>query len=39
MKRVFRLFPPRRQTTKEKQIAECYGRSPEGRIIVRLRLS
>ncbi|NJN20840.1 MAG: hypothetical protein HC812_06165 [Leptolyngbya sp. RL_3_1] len=39
MKRVFRLFPPRRQTTKEKQIAECYARSPEGRIIVRLRLS
>ena len=39
MKRVFRLFPPRRQTAKEKQIAECYARSPEGSVIVRLRLS
>ena len=38
MKRVFRLFPPRRQTIKEKRIAECYTRSPEGHIIVRLRL-
>lgn len=38
MKRVFRLFPPRRQTVKEKQIAECYTRSPEGHIVVRLRL-
>ena len=39
MKRVFRLIPPRRQTAKEKQIAECYTRSPEGDIIVRLRLN
>ncbi len=39
MKRVFRLIPPRRQTAKEKQIAECYTRSSEGKIIVRLRLS
>ncbi|MEB3209933.1 MAG: hypothetical protein VKL39_01205 [Leptolyngbyaceae bacterium] len=39
MKRVFRLFPPRRQSVKEKQIAECYGRSPEGHVIVRLRLN
>ncbi|MEO1522762.1 MAG: hypothetical protein AAFU78_18555 [Cyanobacteria bacterium J06633_2] len=39
MKRVFRLFPPSRQTIKEKQIAECYTRSPEGHIIVRLRLN
>ncbi|MEO1295816.1 MAG: hypothetical protein AAFW75_08425 [Cyanobacteria bacterium J06636_16] len=39
MKRVFRLFPPRRQTIKEKRIAECYTRSPEGHVVVRLRLS
>ncbi len=39
MKRVFRLIPPRRQTAKEKQIAECYTRSPAGEIIVRLRLN
>jgi hypothetical protein len=39
MKRVFRLFPPSRQTVKEKQIAECYTRSPEGHVIVRLRLN
>lgn len=39
VKRVFRLFPPRRSTIKEKQIAECYTRSAEGQIVVRLRLS
>lgn len=39
MQRVFRLFPPRRSTSKEKQIAECYTRSPDGQVIVRLRLS
>jgi hypothetical protein len=39
MKRVFRLFPPRRQTIKEKRIAECYDRTPEGQVIVRLRLT
>lgn len=39
MKRVFRLFPPRRQTIKEKRIAECYTRSPEGHVVVRLHLS
>ena len=39
MKRVFRLFPPRRQAIKEKRIAECYTRSPDGHVIVRLRLS
>jgi len=38
MKRVFRLFPPRRQTIKEKRIAERFTRSPEGHIVVNLRL-
>lgn len=39
VKRVFRLFPPRRRTVKEKQIAESYTRSPDGSVIVRLHLS
>ena len=39
MKRVFRLFPPPRQTAKEKRIAECYTRSPEGHVVVRLHLN
>ncbi|MGB3310387.1 MAG: hypothetical protein WBG32_04520 [Nodosilinea sp.] len=39
MKRVFRLFPPRRQTAKEKQLADSYTRSPDGHVVVRLQLS
>lgn len=39
MKRVFRLFPPRRQTVKEKQLADSYTRSPDGHVVVRLQLS
>ena len=39
LKRVFRLIPPRRRTINTKQVAECYTRSPEGQIVVRLRLS
>jgi hypothetical protein len=39
MKRVFRLFPPRRRTIKEERIAEYYTRSPAGHIILPLRLS
>ena len=39
MKRVFRLFPPHRRTIKEERIAEYYTRSPEGHVVLRLRLS
>jgi hypothetical protein len=39
VRRVFRLFPPRRQTAKEKQIADCYTRSPDGQVVVRLHLN
>jgi len=39
VKRVFRLFPPRRRTVKEKQLADSYTRSPDGHVVVRLQLS
>ncbi len=39
MKRVFRLFPPPRRTAKAKRIADCYTRSPEGQVVVRLHLN
>ncbi len=39
MKRVIRLFPQRRQAINYEEIDDCYVRSPEGRAIIRLRLS
>lgn len=39
MKRVIRLFPQRRQAISREEMGECYARSPEGRAIIRLRLS
>ena len=39
MKRVIRLFPQRRQAISREEMGEGYARSPEGRAIIRLRLS
>ncbi|MGB3294754.1 MAG: hypothetical protein WBB01_17355 [Phormidesmis sp.] len=39
MKRVIRLFPQRRPAINREEMGECYARSPEGRAIIRLRLS
>ncbi|KPQ36667.1 MAG: hypothetical protein HLUCCA11_05725 [Phormidesmis priestleyi Ana] len=39
MKRVFRLFPPRRNAVNGEQTPVSYARSPVGEAIIRLRLS